>query len=828
MRSPPMAGTGGAVSLSHRRFASVLGALALVFAYMGSVPASSQPRFGQATPSQPTGQMLLQADTMVYDNDRQLVIAEGGVQIFYDGNTILAERVTYNRQSRRLTAEGSVRITDAQGNVTTATSADLSEDLRDGFVRSLRLEQRVERTRFAADTAERQPNDVTVFARGTYTACEPCRDNPERPPLWQVRASRIVHRQQEQLIYYEDARLEFFGFPVAYVPYFWSPDGTAPRQSGFLTPGYQRNSRVGTGFSLPFYLALSPFYDLTITPTYYINRGLHVTADWRHALPNGWYRIRAGGIRQQNPETVGVGFANPSDPSTWDPGARTWRGGLETWGEFRITDRWRIGWDIAVDSDQRYFRDYRQLAPDVRERISTIYLQGNGPRSHFDSRVYYIRTYAFGTPATDQQAFMPWVAPVTDYSAAMADPWLGGEFRVRSNITHVTRTDSMSYRIANLDGSTQRWVTPGFAGDYTRMSVEASWRRSFIDPVGQRWTPFMQVRGDVYSVNPSARFYSTTDVGGLTPGAIRAASAQSIVPRLFGEEDQTFFRGMPAVGLDYRYPFIGTMGNTTHIIEPIAQIIVRPNETRIGLLPNEDAQSVVFDDTNLFGMSRFPGYDRIEGGTRANIGVRYTFQSTTGFLASVLFGQSVHVAGLNSFTQGARDLAGAGIASGLDSIRSDYVARVHVQPWQYGDVTARFRFDERDFRLNRMEVVSGVNIGSATISTTYAFIGAQPAFGTSHDVEHVTVGATYRLSPNWAVIGSASYSLRNVNNTPGWVSNQVGLRYVDDCFIFSLDYQNVYQGYGDIQPQQRIMARISLRTLGDLNFNQSLGSTATR
>jgi LPS-assembly protein len=811
---------------------SVASVWACLFLCAQGAPAHAQPLIptglGQRS-SDPTGrQMLLQADTVVYDNVRQVVVAEGGVQIFYDGNTVLAERVVYNRQTRRLSAEGNVRITDPRGNVTTATSVDLSEDMRDGFVRGLRLEQPVERTRFAADTAERQPNEVTVFERSTYTACEPCRDNPERPPLWQIRAARIIHKQQEQLIYYEDARLEFFGFPVAYVPYFWSADGTVPRQSGFLTPRFSRNNRVGTGIGVPYYLALSPFYDLTVTPTYYIDQGLHVTADWRQALPNGWYRIRAGGIRQNDPGSVGVGFVDPSNPASWDPGARTWRGGIESWGEFRITERWRFGWNVALDSDQRYFRDYQELAADVRERISTVYLTGNGPRSHFDSRVYYIRSYAFGTPTTDQQAFMPWVAPVTDYATAMADPWVGGEFRLRSNVTHVTRADAMSYRIANLDGSTQRWVTPGFAGDYTRMSIEASWRRSFIDPIGQRWTPFVQVRGDIYTVNPSARFYSTTDVGGPTPGAVGAAMAGSIVPQLFGEENQTAFRGMPAVGFDYRYPFIGAAGDIIHVIEPIAQIIVRPNETQIGLLPNEDAQSLVFDDTNLFSMSRFSGYDRVEGGTRANFGARYTFQTTTGFLASFLFGQSTQLSGLNSFAQGARDTAGVGISSGLAGVRSDYVARVHVRPWQYGDVTARFRFDERDFRLNRMEVVSGVHIGPASLSGTYTFIGAQPSLGTHNDTEHVTIGGAYRLSPNWSLIGAASYSLRNINNTPGWVSNQIGLRYVDDCFVFSLDYQNVYRGFGDVQPQQRIMARISLRTLGDINFSHGIGSTSGR
>ena len=70
---------------------------------------------------------------------------------------------------------------------------------------------------------------------------------------------------------------------------------------------------------------------------------------------------------------------------------------------------------------------------------------------------------------------------------------------------------------------------------------------------------------------------------------------------------------MPAVGLEYRYPFINVQpwGTT---IEPIAQIIARPNETYAGKLPNEDAQSAVFDASNLFAVDKFSGYDRVGGG----------------------------------------------------------------------------------------------------------------------------------------------------------------------------------------------------------------------
>ena len=137
--------------------------------------------------------------------------------------------------------------------------------------------------------------------------------------------------------------------------------------------------------------------------------------------------------------------------------------------------------------------------------------------------------------------------------------------------------------------------------------------------------------------------------------------------------DSTVLRAMPTVGLEYRYPFISVQSWGTQTIEPIAQVIVRPNETSIGKLPNEDSQSLIFDDSNLFKVDKFAGWDRVEGGGRANVGFQYTAQFNRGGSVNALFGQSYQLFGANSFAVG--DTTNTGLGSGLDTNRSDYVAR---------------------------------------------------------------------------------------------------------------------------------------------------------
>ena len=79
---------------------------------------------------------------------------------------------------------------------------------------------------------------------GVYTACEACKDDPKKPPLWQVKAARITHDEGEKMLYFENASLEFFGMPIAYLPYFSAPDPTVKKKSGWLMPIFSSSLEI--------------------------------------------------------------------------------------------------------------------------------------------------------------------------------------------------------------------------------------------------------------------------------------------------------------------------------------------------------------------------------------------------------------------------------------------------------------------------------------------------------------------------------------------------------------------------------------------------------
>ncbi|MHC2719988.1 hypothetical protein ACVMGE_002475 [Bradyrhizobium diazoefficiens] len=486
-------------------------------------------------------QMLVQATEVVYDYNNSRISAVGNVQLFYNGTSVEANKVAYDQKTKRLHAEGNIRMTDAEGKITYAETIDLSDDYRDGFVGSLRVDT-ADRTRMAATRADRSSGNYTVFENGVYTACAPCKDDPKKPPLWQVKGARIIHDQQEKMLYFETAQLEFFGVPLAYMPYFSTPDPTVKRKSGFLMPGFTSNTGYGYGVEVPFYWAIAPDMDVTFNPRITSRQGVLFQAEFRQRLMGGAYQIRAYGIDQLDRGA----FAG-------QPGDRQWRGAVETKGQFALNDKWVWGWDGVVMSDYYFFSDYRlsqyrdplgsflNLPTDA---VSQLYLTGAGNRSFFDARTMYWRSFS------GNQDKVPIVYPVIDYSNVLNYPVFGGEFSYKTNSVNLSRDSAVFDPITTLANTNSLCTTAsadplartpsqcllrGFPGTYTRLSAEAQWRKSFTDPLGQIWTPFAGLRAD--AINSSV-------------------SNQPGVSNYLPVGDTQAFRLMPTVGLEYRYPFI--------------------------------------------------------------------------------------------------------------------------------------------------------------------------------------------------------------------------------------------------------------------------------
>ena len=291
--------------------------------------------------------MLVRADELQYDNTNNRIIAVGNVQIYYKRSTLEADKVIYEQSTKRMRAEGNARFTEADGKIVHGEIIELTDQFRDGFVDSLQLEA-ADKTRFAAPRAERSGGRFTTFQSGVYTACEPCKDDPKRPPRWQIRTTRIIHDETEKMIYFEDARARILRLPdvLLAVSFDARPDGEAQdRRAVCRSFGY--TSIQGFGLTVPYFWALAPNYDFTLTPTLIVAPGpaaagrMAPPADERRLCDQGRRHLPGGSERHSSPG------AGPDDP-----GNRLFRGSFDTTGQFSLNNNWVWGWDGTAGDRQ--------------------------------------------------------------------------------------------------------------------------------------------------------------------------------------------------------------------------------------------------------------------------------------------------------------------------------------------------------------------------------------------------------------------------------------------------------------------------------------------
>ena len=723
----------------------------------------------------------LQADELVYDSEGSRVIAKGNVEIQYENNNLTADEVIYDQSANTLSAQGNVVMRDANGNIVRAERYTLTDDFRDGFVQSLSV-MTSDDSRISAEQAIRRDGNVTEFKNGRFT---PCRTDGTQPPLWCVSARTVTHDQVAQTISYQDAQFEMFGVPLLQVPYFEHPDPTVERKSGFLAPAFGTSENFGFFTEIPYYFALSPSYDFTFHPRYMSGQGVLWMGDWRQRLANGQYTVELAGIDQNGSDLPG------NIPQETRDDLDGFRGSIVTRGDFSLSSWWRTGWDVTLETDDSFRRFYRLDNILLTDRVNNVFLTGMSDRNYLSANLYHVG----GLTSTDTPQSESRVHPVIDYDYIVDEPVLGGELSFSGNAQSFSRSEGAEDEDQALN----------------RAAFEVQWRRRLIDSLGITYTPFGELRGDVLAYN------NYTD-----------AITDEIV------DSDSLARGVAAGGVTVAYPWVASGGGATHVVEPIGQVIARTASVDQDQFPVEDARSLVFDDTNLFETNKFSGWDRVETGTRANVGLQYTFQPWKGGYARVLAGQSYHLAGDNPYENREIDCNGDDVIapgvddncnpvfspnSGLETASSDYVLGAYIAPNDYFRVISQSRFDDENFELKREDAAVAVNYGPLTLAGAYSYTFADPELGQGSQQE---MNGLFGLSltDRWSILGGLRYDIDDNR----FITNTTSLRYQDDCFMMSVTYDEFHfsDPEAGIEPDQSVMFRLEYKYLGGFNYSTNI------
>jgi len=714
--------------------------------------------------------LYLQGDELIYDSGGSRVIARGNVEIYYKNYILTADQVIYDQSANTLTAIGNVILKEPNGNIMRADRYTLTDDFRDGFVQSLSMVAKDD-TRIAAERATRRGGNTTIFTNGRFT---PCKSTDGTPPLWCISAATIIHDQKAATIAYQDAQFELFGVPVLYTPYFEHADPSVKRKSGFLIPHFSGSETLGYGMTIPYYFALAPNYDFTFYPMYSSRQGVLWQGNWRHRLANGQYYVNFAAI-DQDPNDLPSAIVDPDLYSGW-------RGSIETKGLFSLSSWWQFGWDVTAESDDTFRRFYKLDNILLTDRVNKVFLTGISDRNYFGFELYHFGGLMFtDTPESESYAH-----PIVDYNYVFADPIVGGEL--------TWNTNALSF--SNEQDPTALVPTDGGTEQMNRLITEVNWRRRFTDPIGITYTPFGRLRGDIYQLSDYIDPQDPTS----------------------GVHESSLARGIALGGVTVAYPWVANASYGSHVIEPIGQIIARQNSINQRGLPDEDAKSLVFDDTNLFEWDKFSGYDRIETGTRANVGLQYTFQANYGGYARILAGESYQLAGDNAYAYPGIDADGNPIfspASGLETDRSDYVLGAYITPITGLNFVSQVRFDQKSLDVRRQDAAAQVAFGPFSAAAIYAFLNTDPTNGIYAPQEDVYASIGIRLTDRWSIAAAARYDI----DADQLASDMVQAQYADECFVLTATFTDNYYHNPDIVDGQTLMVRFQLKHLGEFGYS---------
>ncbi len=366
--------------LSFKRL--LMSGIALTIGYAFIIPLALNPAFAleviTETPSQgkiaqenttKEPPVFLQADEVNYDETLSLFIAKGNVELMQEDRILLADTLSYSQINDTVTASGNVQILEPSGDVMFAEYAELTNQLATGTLHKIRILMQ-NNARVSANGARKISESKTEVARGVYSPCDVCKEDPERSPLWQIKADKIVHDKAAQTIEYYNSWMEIAGLPIAYSPYFQHPDPSVERSSGLLPPSIGSNDNFGSFLRVPYFVAISEDKDLTVDPIYTVEKGFLFSGEYRQAFDSGDLIVEASFL--QSDDWI--------DNNVTKKGNSRWH--IASAGSYEIDDTWRWGFDLNRQSDRQYMDRYSFWGTPGNTLDSQINFEGSRQRNH--------------------------------------------------------------------------------------------------------------------------------------------------------------------------------------------------------------------------------------------------------------------------------------------------------------------------------------------------------------------------------------------------------------------------------------------------------------
>ncbi|MGV8855061.1 MAG: LPS-assembly protein LptD [Devosia sp.] len=748
---------------SALRLACASAVMALMAASNVAAQGLIPPDFFNA-PIDPAAPSEIAADTLTFEQDSNTILANGDVVLKRGGYTLSGEDLVYNRGTDDLHFTGAVTILDPSGNLTETTDLKVNGAMKQAFLEAMTITT-YDGARITADSTDYDAALQTLLVNATYAPCGECIDAKGRRIGWSMKAKRVIS-SSDGSIYMDQPSLAILGVPVAWLPFFWLPDTSENALSRLPKPSYSYTEKTGHALAFDTTVYSTRWSDVVLTPTLMSRQGLLLGAGWTQRFDGGSFRIKASGLYQRDKNAF-----------TFTEAQRDFRGAVQTSGSFKPTKDWTVGMSYTAFTDSAYLPDYTRT--DDKSSVNEVYATNVTDSTYIDARVQSFTLLGDVTAASQGQQGQTLPTVRFEHVEELA-PGMG-RIEVSGKLLGVHR---------DLDSTTSAGAVPytlGVAGNKQHARFEAGWQNQYIGGGGLVFTPYLGGRVD-------AAYYDGTSAIG--PGKT------------------SLFSATPIAAMDVRYPLAAIEGQTVHLIEPIAQLVYRGSGTTAVGITNDDAQSFVFDDTNLFSYNRFSGSDRQETGLRANIGGRYQVNFADNDYLELIGGQSFQLAGDNAF--GATDPAQTGAGGGLSGTAS-YAVLGAYGGFQSGiRLGGKLQIDTAAPRITRSGVGAGYAKDGYSASVDYNFIAANTAAGVVNDQHEIGGNVGVPIADYWTVTASSYWDLQ----ANSLVSVGGGIQYDDGYLLFSAN--GTRTGPSNTSPNATtITATFAIKAPAGLNLGYS-------
>lgn len=716
--------------------------LAALMVVLALAPWPGLAQEGTLPPPVPPEPAALMADRIVLTASDTL-IAQGNVEIYWQDYRLTASQVRYDQSTDRLTIEGPIRLVEpgATGTVIVAQAADLSRDLRAGVLTGARMVLARE-LQLAANSIERQRGaepgaDRTVLREVVASSCRICADRPE--PLWEIRARTITHNAATRQVIFDQAQFRALGVPLMWLPRLRMPDPTAKRMTGFLRPEFRTTTLLGSGLKLPYFVTLGPSADLTFSPYLTTKSGRMLGLRYRRALDLGGFSIEgaAGSDRIRPGETRGYLFAD---------------------GHFALPGGFSMGLTLRTVSDPSYLLNYG--VSDADRLWSGLTLE----RVRQDEMIWAKIGNTHSLREGESNTTEPMLSGALRWTRVTRPAVLGGELTFEGSLRLHRRASDLAYDATTGDEDTDLADAISDGRDMARLSAVLDWRRNWL----------LQ--------------------GGILAAAEGELALDAIAVRQDAGYEGNHLRALPSLGVEVRWPWVKGTGRAAHVVEPVVQLIW--SDASREELPNEDSLLTEFDEGNLFAMSRFPGEDLRERGSRANIGLSWTRHDASGWSLGLTAGRVIRLDGTDQFDPG----------TGLAGKRSDWLLATHLSTAGGVTLSNRALFDD-DFDFSRDELRLAYLRGGTWISGGYLWMEPTTA---NPKTSELLLESGWDWAPGWRSTFSSRYDL-TVDRA---ARAALGLQYANECVSVDLSLSRRFTSSTSVEPETDFGLSVQLAGFG--------------